>query len=128
VVSFSSGQFTPWKSPRHPLAVRLSGTHGWYQRDSEEKNFCPCWESNPGRPACSLMINIFQFQNTQAGRRKLHLMKEGVRFFHKHVGLTRWERQWGQGPDFHMETDPPKHTHHLEYKLQITASFADGQF
>jgi len=51
------GRVTPWERtpPRNPISRRLGGPQGQSGRGGEEKNSCPCWESNPGRPARSLV-------------------------------------------------------------------------
>jgi hypothetical protein len=45
----------PGKDPRYPLHRRLDGPQSPYGRGGEEKNFCPCRELNPGRPARNLV-------------------------------------------------------------------------
>jgi hypothetical protein len=48
--------FTPRKLyPRYPLDRRLGGAQSRSERGGEEKNFEPCRESNPVRPARSLV-------------------------------------------------------------------------
>jgi hypothetical protein len=47
----------PGKKPRHPLDRRLGGSQSRSGRGGEEKNSpFPCKESNPGRPARSVVI------------------------------------------------------------------------
>jgi hypothetical protein len=47
-----------WKEP--PVPKRLGGPQSQFERGVEEKNslHCPCRESNPGRPARSLVITL----------------------------------------------------------------------
>jgi hypothetical protein len=60
VVSFAPQPICPpprGKSPRYPLDRRFDGPQSWCEYNGEEK-FQPCRESNPGRPAPSLVTTV----------------------------------------------------------------------
>jgi hypothetical protein len=54
--------FMPWllylqgKSPWCPSDRMLGGPHNWSGCCGEEKNSCPCQESNPNHPVCTLLL------------------------------------------------------------------------
>jgi hypothetical protein len=61
VVSFTSLPLYPRdKTPWYPLDRRLGVPQSWFVRGGEEKRFnhCTSTESNSGRPACSLFIEL----------------------------------------------------------------------
>jgi hypothetical protein len=48
VVSFMLRPFYPrWKIPKYPLYRKLGGFQNLSRCGGEEKNFHPCWKSNP---------------------------------------------------------------------------------
>jgi hypothetical protein len=50
------GHFTPGgKNPRYPLDRRLGGPQNRSRRGGVERDLSPCRESNPDRPAYSLV-------------------------------------------------------------------------
>jgi len=50
-------------SPRYPLDTCWVGPRTGLNAVAKRKYSCPCWESNPGRPARSL-VTIFKFHPT----------------------------------------------------------------
>jgi hypothetical protein len=54
---------------KEPANRRLGGTQSRYGSDGEERNPCPCWESNPGLSARSLVT----IRNVITGAHKLDI-------------------------------------------------------
>jgi len=54
--------FAPWplypqgKNPWYQLHMSLRGPQSQYEyKGGKDKNFCPCWEFDPGRPVHNLV-------------------------------------------------------------------------
>jgi len=62
---------TPGKAPPNPLDRRLGGPQIRSGR-GDEKNSCPCRESNPGRPARSL-VNVVSELSRLLGSHTRHV-------------------------------------------------------